>query len=614
MPSLSNTKTHIVKLLNSRRDAQQGRVILLTGPWGAGKTYFWKNMVRPEIQRTQVYVSAFGVETSAQFRARLVTQFAIMAANGAPGSEAVRTKAHSILKRMLPGRALDKSLQVARSASNAVITELLSKPAFDLIEALGLFDATTIICIDDVERLSSKYPIDELLGIVNILSEHKEFDVVLVCNEEHLTSTASSGAQAYLRYKEKIVSVQHRIEPDLDAVFANLTQDLGDPLKTNVLQHKERLLNLMRHCGSSNIRTLRRIIDHLSVLYGLGIERISDAHANALSALTLLFSEGLLEDASFYDFDVMVMELSDRFSKRQSEDKDRNEDEILQKRRTFLKRFNLEEDYSFAPPLYALVRFGDIDEAALKSALNPPKKEDPQLSTAGAILRRLSQGEWRYWSDEEARALMDGMYAAAAQDESLNVTEILDCLMYARLLAEVLGAELDSGVASRIKERIAELASKGDSSLSADDPFTYMRYGDAALHVNAEIQYYITKRRQHDAGRETARLAALLDVGDIATFARELRDNPNKTRLFVEQKGMKKVISIMRTDPHAIRAAVPIGHSLKVLKGDWPEAEHHLGELVQAFKDMREHPEITGRMQAWRAKHILRDLGVDEAR
>ncbi|MDY7230611.1 P-loop NTPase fold protein [Hyalangium sp. s54d21] len=529
-----------------------------------------------------------------------------MAANDAPGSESVRTKAHHFLKRILPERALDKSLQVARSASNALVTELLSKPAFDLIEVLGLFDATTIICIDDIERLSSKYPIDELLGIVNILSEHKGFDVVLVCNEEHLTSTATPGAQAYLRYKEKIVSMQHRIEPDLDAVFANLIQGFGDSLKENAQRHKEQILSLMRHCGSRNIRSLRRIIDHLATLYGLGIQNISGAHVNVLSALTLEFSEGQLEDAAFYDFNAMVMELSGRLSKRE------NEDEVLQKRRTFLKRFNLEDDYSFAPSLYALVRFGDIEDAALKLALNPPEQEEPQLSVTGAILSQLSKGEWRYWSDEQVRDLMDRVYAAAAHDKNLSAAEIIECLMYARLIAEMLAVELDSGVASSIKQRIAELATKGDESLSIDDPFLHMRYGDAVRHVNGEIQCYIDKRRQHDASKEMVRLVALLDAGDLVGLAAELRNSPNTTRLFVEQGGMAKFISIMRTNPHAIRAVVGFGNGLRALTGIWPEAEHHLNELLQALKDMRAHPEVTGRMHAWRAKHILREFGINE--
>ena len=57
---------------------------MLTGPWGCGKTYFWKNVVVPAIESSEfckeedkpsiVYVSLYGIDSLDQVEDAIISQ------------------------------------------------------------------------------------------------------------------------------------------------------------------------------------------------------------------------------------------------------------------------------------------------------------------------------------------------------------------------------------------------------------------------------------------------------------------------------------------------------------------------------------------------------------
>src|SRR5690242_19195574 len=73
---MANDKLKTLLTLLSRDQRKVGRAILITGPWGCGKTFFWRNEAVPQLQERQsVYVTAFGAEGAAAFKSRLLTKF-----------------------------------------------------------------------------------------------------------------------------------------------------------------------------------------------------------------------------------------------------------------------------------------------------------------------------------------------------------------------------------------------------------------------------------------------------------------------------------------------------------------------------------------------------------
>ena len=48
-----------------------GKTLLLTGPWGCGKTYLWHQHIHKRLQaRSPVYVSLFGATSAAEVQRR----------------------------------------------------------------------------------------------------------------------------------------------------------------------------------------------------------------------------------------------------------------------------------------------------------------------------------------------------------------------------------------------------------------------------------------------------------------------------------------------------------------------------------------------------------------
>src|SRR5215210_5005795 len=75
----------IVQHLTHESERQPG-AILLTGEWGAGKTYLWRNQIAPSLKKYKhVYVSLFGVATTQDLKSRIMTNLLTEMAGDATG-------------------------------------------------------------------------------------------------------------------------------------------------------------------------------------------------------------------------------------------------------------------------------------------------------------------------------------------------------------------------------------------------------------------------------------------------------------------------------------------------------------------------------------------------
>ena len=159
-----------------------GRAVLLTGGWGSGKTFLWNNMVVPTLDRPSLYVSAFGAESPAAFKTRLLSGIVhgAVSRTGVDKSRKVREVGDKIKQSM--GRSGTGIMSILSSVGNS----LLKRVDVDPLQLFEFLDAQTVICIDDIERISPQFATQDLLAMSNFLTEHRRFDVVLVSNEEQI--------------------------------------------------------------------------------------------------------------------------------------------------------------------------------------------------------------------------------------------------------------------------------------------------------------------------------------------------------------------------------------------------------------------------------------------
>lgn len=169
------------------------RCILFDGEWGIGKTYAIDESL--DEQENVCKISMFGMQNSQQIYHEALFQLALR--NNKAG------KIGEIAANILKGAAeiWDKAAQ-AKDVLQSIARErelflLLSKE----------FDSTHIIVIDDLERISKKVSLEEVLGIVEELKKCNYVKVILVANTKEL----KDDKEIFEKYKEKVIDRVYQI-------------------------------------------------------------------------------------------------------------------------------------------------------------------------------------------------------------------------------------------------------------------------------------------------------------------------------------------------------------------------------------------------------------------
>ena len=59
MSNLIQLKQYLITENYLFKEENNGKVIMLSGRWGAGKTHFWKNQIEPNLTRLKEYNKAY---------------------------------------------------------------------------------------------------------------------------------------------------------------------------------------------------------------------------------------------------------------------------------------------------------------------------------------------------------------------------------------------------------------------------------------------------------------------------------------------------------------------------------------------------------------------------
>ncbi len=220
--------------------------VLINGPWGCGKTYFWKNMVGLELERLLdskhiervLYVSLYGMSD-------------------------VKDIDRSLFAQSYPGINKKWVGKMSRFVSGA-------------IEALGYVDLAkvdlgslvkvnnSVVCFDDLER--SNLPFKEVLGYINTFVEHEGAKVVILCNEKALDE---EDVPLYRKMKEKVVGNSLDYKPDYKSVLSTLTDEYKDQKEFHdfLIKNTDLIFHLFKNSETDNLRSLRRAITTLNMVF-----------------------------------------------------------------------------------------------------------------------------------------------------------------------------------------------------------------------------------------------------------------------------------------------------------------------------------------------------------
>ncbi|MDE4455006.1 P-loop NTPase fold protein [Psychrobacter sp. DAB_AL62B] len=183
MANVVNIEKKLLKLINNK----DSFAIALTGEWGIGKTRFWNNFYEENHTDLGVnkysYVSLFGIDSieALKFEIALSTHETTQKKDYLSGLKGIFKKSLDVIDLpKLEGTGV--TLSLGKGLISSAITSLIGD---------------TLICIDDIERLSKNIDIKDIMGLVNHLSLEKNCKVVVILHED-------KADKDFREYKEKV--------------------------------------------------------------------------------------------------------------------------------------------------------------------------------------------------------------------------------------------------------------------------------------------------------------------------------------------------------------------------------------------------------------------------
>jgi hypothetical protein len=233
--------------------------LVITGEWGKGKTYYYKNVIEPQIIQTDstppnkyksLVISLFGQKSIEDIQTDifLALHNPFKSKTGKIATNITRVLAKGIMKVT----NLDKYYDVVSEAASGV-----SKG--DLI---SLED--TVLCLDDVERISDGLNIEELIGFINTLVENNGAKVILIINEDKV-----NNKEKYFQFKEKIAGNSIEFNPNILSSLTNIIESKfteETSYKKFLLEKRDFIVEAFGK-GSTNLRTLNFIITYFQEIF-----------------------------------------------------------------------------------------------------------------------------------------------------------------------------------------------------------------------------------------------------------------------------------------------------------------------------------------------------------
>ncbi len=266
----------------------QEQGILITGEWGAGKTYFFKHTLSPAIQQLcKQFPNKKGFPKKGALYLSL---------NGVTSVDDIR---HLLFCELYP------PLKHTRINFLKLFLQIL--PTYfkqvSLLEYISSFIDPTeyILCFDDMERIDCS--LKSVLGYINRFIEHKGIKTIIICNEKEVGTVppelvtvlkeigteikdigtvikkASPVSQevppsptlgdkdVYNRFKEKLIWNTFLYTPDMVYILDAIIDKYHDSdFRTFIKRHRPFILSIIANTGLGNVRTLTFTV---GVLYNL---------------------------------------------------------------------------------------------------------------------------------------------------------------------------------------------------------------------------------------------------------------------------------------------------------------------------------------------------------
>lgn len=269
--------------------------IQIDGPWGCGKTFYVKNVLLKKIEEIENQNAEAFKERGQDYEKRIPLMVSLFGVKSVDDIAKQLLFASTHSRYGLSEKRIERMKKALSNIAKCVpyLKELDWDKVLEVPSStcLKLLNESSIIVLDDLERLSNEIDIEDVLGFVNDLVENYNFKVILISNQENFEESAK-------KFKEKVIEktipfridssniikdIAHSYHPQLPDFLSSeyvarfLTSDKEDIDQSKVL---------------SNLRTVRFAVSQFAPIFSYYVETdkpITELNSVVISKLNLLW-------------------------------------------------------------------------------------------------------------------------------------------------------------------------------------------------------------------------------------------------------------------------------------------------------------------------------------
>ena len=482
------------------------------------------------------------------------------------------------------------------------------------ISAGMLIPYNAVLVFDDLERIClDKISPIEVLGLINIFSEHRNIKVIIVCNEEAFRKKTIEGNiqlaldDEYRQYKEKTVRFTYTCRADIwDVYHVLLSKYKEKEYGAYIEECAERILALFGIGGKSNIRTLKFFIEIYEKLYNEVTNLLtSDARPKILDRLlttTLIYVMEYKQGVSPKDLLRLREPIADTLEEMYDGDETPMVSETEQERETYRidkvqERYErYYEEMVRLPWLIEYIASGALDTYSVRDFATKQEEEFLRIESSPAMQAVEKIKNLRIIDDEELEPTVQEIWSYIEQNEYM-VTELMD--IYSTFLTHTLNG-IDGFAIPEEKDNVFRKALEiagGLSEYQADDYARWTKKSSSSETYQMKNRYYelvkYVKTLQAESNR--AQYAQMIE-----SFLREAEGKGGSVEGMAMYQETENVFSLHGMDwdrlfnaivvapnPKACMIIDTVEQLIKEDGGKWTNEEH--SALHGFWKKIREY-------------------------
>ena len=406
----------IQKIIKEYLEMQTNFAIMISGTWGSGKSYYYKNYVNDLIKNTETYNDA-----SKKYKSIIISLF------GIKSIEDLETQIFLSLYPFLKNKKFKLGASVGKVIAKGILT----------VKGLGEYStildnakvkgenfisfANLVICFDDLERISKNLELEEVIGFVNNLVENENAKVILIANEDKVAQ------ENYKELKEKVVGNTLEFTPDPAKSTKSIINGFFTGYQTyqKFLHSNEDTILTIFFKNSNNLRTLVYALSYFQKIFSnfeleVNDHKILQKYKDEILikllkftlAISIEYKNGLINYKNRENLDINNLTALEQINIQNLITKNYNTappEEIKDFKDTFIEKYYSNEKFKFFESIYNFLTGGNTFklEHLLQELNEVYHVVDDEIPEQYQLYRQLSYPDVYKLSDEEYRTKTD---------------------------------------------------------------------------------------------------------------------------------------------------------------------------------------------------------------